>query len=258
LKGAKVDDSPFFSIITVTRNAQSTIENCVQSIINQDFQDFEYIVIDGHSTDLTPEILKKYAAQIDVLLSESDDGLYFAMNKGLNLARGKVIGIISADDILLPGALSIVAKKFQDNPGAEVVYGAAELSTSGNSPVFFSHQELNTRMILHPSTFVALSAYASIGNFNTKYRIAADYDLMLRFNKAGVIFQAFEGSLTRIAPGGASSKFRFKSILETYQIQKEYVSKPFLSHELKLLRVIFVTYVREAIGWFKFLKSRDN
>jgi len=253
-----VDYSPFFSIITVTRNAQSTIENCIQSIINQDFQDFEYIVIDGLSTDLTPEISKKYSAQIDVSLSESDDGLYFAMNKGLNLARGKVIGIISADDILLPGALSRVAKKFQDNPGAEVVYGAAELSKEPNSPVFFSHQELNTRMILHPSVFVASSAYASLGNFNTKYRIAADYDLMLRFNKAGVIFQAFEGSLTRIAPGGASSKFRFKSILETYQVQKEYVSKPFLSHELKLLRVIFVTYVREAIGWFKFLKSRGN
>ena len=113
-------------------------------------------------------------------------------------------------------------------------------------------------MILHPSTFVASSAYGAVGNFNTKYRIAADYDLMLRFNKAGVIFQAYEGSLTRIAPGGASSKYRFKSILETYQIQKEYVSKPFLSHELKLLRVIFVTYVREAMSWFKFRKSRGN
>jgi glycosyltransferase involved in cell wall biosynthesis len=253
-----MDDSPFFSIITVTRNAQATIENCINSIINQDFQDFEYIVIDGLSSDLTPEILSKYSSQIDLLLSESDNGLYFAMNKGLNLARGKVIGIISSDDILLPEALSKIAQVFGDNPRAEVVYGAAELSTSGNSPVIFSHQELNRRMILHPSTFVASSAYRSIGNFNTKYRIAADYDLMLRFNKAGVIFQAFEGSLTRIAPGGASSKFRFKSILETYQIQKEYVSKPFLSHELKLLRVIFVTYVREAIGWFKFLKSRGN
>jgi len=253
-----MDDSPFFSIITVTRNAQATIENCINSIINQDFQDFEYIVIDGLSSDLTPEILSKYSSQIDELLSESDNGLYFAMNKGLNLARGKVIGIISSDDILLPEALSKIAQVFGDNPRAEVVYGAAELSTSGNSPVIFSHQELNTRMILHPSTFVASSLYRSIGNFNTKYRIAADYDLMLRFYKAGVIFQAFEGSLTRIAPGGASSKFRFKSILETYQIQKEYVSKPFLSHELKLLRVIFVTYVREAIGWFKFLKSRGN
>ena len=253
-----MDDSPFFSIITVTRNAQATIENCVNSIINQDFQDFEYIVIDGLSSDLTPEILSKYSSQIDLLLSESDNGLYFAMNKGLNLARGKVIGIISSDDILLPEALSKVAQVFKDNPRAEVVYGAAELSTSRNSPIIFSHQELNTRMILHPSTFVASSAYRSIGNFNTKYRIAADYDLMLRFNKAGVIFQAYEGSLTRIAPGGASSKYRFKSILETYQIQKEYVSKPFLSHELKLLRVVFATYVREAISWFKFLKSRGN
>ena len=253
-----MDDSPFFSIITVTRNAQATIEICVNSIINQDFQDFEYIVIDGLSSDLTPEILSKYSSQIDLLLSESDNGLYFAMNKGLNLARGKVIGIISSDDILLPEALSKVAQVFGDNPKAEVVYGAAELSTSGNNPVIFSHQELNTRMILHPSTFVVSSAYKSIGNFNTKYRIAADYDLMLRFNKAGLIFQAFEGSLTRIAPGGASSKYRFKSILETYQIQKEYVSKPFLSHELKLLRVIFVTYVREAMSWFKFRKSRGN
>ena len=253
-----MDDSPFFSIITVTRNAQATIENCLNSIINQDFQDFEYIVIDGLSSDLTPEILSKYSSQIDLLLSESDNGLYFAMNKGLNLARGKVIGIISSDDILLPEALSKVAQVFKDNPRAEVVYGAAELGASGNSPLIFSHQELNSRMILHPSTFVASSAYGSAGNFNTKYRIAADYDLMLRFNKAGVIFQAYEGSLTRIAPGGASSKYRFKSILETYQIQKEYVSKPFLSHELKLLRVIFVTYVREAMGWFKFRKSRGN
>lgn len=253
-----MDDSPFFSIITVTRNAQTTIENCINSIINQDFQDFEYIVIDGLSSDLTPEILSKYSSQIDLLISESDNGLYFAMNKGLNLARGKVIGIISSDDILLPEALSKVAQVFKDNPRAEVVYGAAELGASGNSSVIFSHQELNSRMILHPSTFVASSAYGSAGNFNTKYRIAADYDLMLRFNKAGVIFQAYEGSLTRIAPGGASSKYRFKSILETYQIQKEYVSKPFLSHELKLLRVIFVTYIREAISWFKFLNSRGN
>lgn len=253
-----MDDSPFFSIITVTRNAQATIENCINSIINQDFQDFEYIVIDGLSSDLTPEILSRYSSQIDLLLSESDNGLYFAMNKGLNLARGKVIGIISSDDILLPEALSKIAQAFKNNPRTEVVYGAAELSTSTNSPVIFSHQELNTRMILHPSTFVASSAYRSIGNFNTKYRIAADYDLMLRFKKAGIIFQAFEGSLTRIAPGGASSKFRFKSILETYQIQKKYVPKPFLAHELKLLRVIFVTYVREAISWFKFLKSRGT
>jgi glycosyltransferase involved in cell wall biosynthesis len=253
-----MDDSPFFSIITVTRNAQATIENCINSIINQDFQDFEYIVIDGLSSDLTPEILSSYSSQIDLLLSESDNGLYFAMNKGLNLARGKVIGIISSDDILLPEALSKIAQVFEDNPRAEVVYGAAELIASGNSPVIFSHLELNTRMILHPSTFVASSAYRSIGYFNTKYRIAADYDLMLRFNKAGIKFQAFEGPLTRIAPGGKSSKFRFKSIFETYQIQKEYVSKPFWYHERKLMRVVFITYVRVALGWFRSLKSRGN
>ena len=100
------------SIITVVKNSLSTIEKTIRSVINQDYKNIEYIIIDGNSTDGTNKIIDKYKDKISLVIKENDNGIWDAMNKGINLAKGEVIGFLNADDLYCPNALTIVNKYF--------------------------------------------------------------------------------------------------------------------------------------------------
>ena len=100
--------NPLISIITVVKNNEKYLEETIQSIINQKFKNFEYIIIDGKSTDRTLEIIKKYNTEIDYWISEDDKGIYDAFNKGINIANGELIGFVNSDDVLTPNALEIL------------------------------------------------------------------------------------------------------------------------------------------------------
>ena len=100
--------NPLISIITVVKNNEKYLEETIQSIINQKFKNFEYIIIDGKSSDRTLEIIKKYNTEIDYWISEDDKGIYDAFNKGINIANGELIGFVNSDDVLTPNALEIL------------------------------------------------------------------------------------------------------------------------------------------------------
>ena len=116
-------DSPIISLITCTKNSGKYLEECLQSIQNQTYKNFQHIIIDGDSTDNTSQIIEKYRDQIDVLISEKDKGIYDAFNKGMLHVKGDYFGFVNSDDILMPNALSILIKYIKNNKETDFFLG---------------------------------------------------------------------------------------------------------------------------------------
>jgi glycosyltransferase involved in cell wall biosynthesis len=178
------------SIVTAVLNSKDFIEDCIQSIHRQTVKSIEHIVIDGGSTDGTLETIKKYQAGIAEFVSERDDGIYAAMNKGIRLATGDVIGILNADDFYPDsGVLEKVAQIFEKEDAASC-YGDLEYVDAMNSGKvirYWRSGPYNVNkfysgwMPPHPTFFVRRSVYQKYGLFNLNLGSAADYELMLRF-----------------------------------------------------------------------------
>lgn len=178
------------TIVTAVLNSKGFIEDCIQSILHQTHKDIEHIVIDGGSTDGTLETIKKYQSGIAKLVSEQDDGIYDAMNKGIGFATGEVIGILNADDFYPDsGVLEKVAQVFE-NEHIESCYGDLEYVDAvdtGKVDRYWRSGPYDIRkfysgwMPPHPTFFVRRSVYQKYGLFNLNLGSAADYELMLRF-----------------------------------------------------------------------------
>ena len=246
---------PFFTIITVVRNGSTTLQKCINSIKAQTFQDFEYLIIDGASSDGTIELIRDNSDVVSFAVSEEDQGLYFAMNKGLKLASGKYIGILNADDIYFPNTLDLVQDAIRKDSNSDVIYGAMSYFSQPDQVHFIHHDELPKRMIFHPTCFVSSEAYKRIGEFDTKYQVAADYEFIMRCFRAGEKFLGLHKVLASFSEGGTSARLRFQSILETSEIQGRYNFESNARRFLKLSRLLIVTYLRvilgKAQGWFE-------
>jgi glycosyltransferase len=178
------------SIITVCYNAESTIEFALQSVLNQDYKDIEYIVIDGVSSDMTLSIIKKYEGKIAKIVSEKDNGMYYALNKGIELATGDVVGLLHADDFYASNKIiSRIVTEFQSK-NIDAVYGDLQyvfkedinkVFRNWNSNPYNPSLFLKGWMPPHPTFFVKRKCYKDFGKFNTTFSISADYELMLRF-----------------------------------------------------------------------------
>ena len=243
---------PFFTIITVVRNGATTLQKCINSIKAQTFQDFEYLIIDGASSDGTIDLIRDNSDVVSFAMSQEDQGLYFAMNKGLKLARGKYIGILNADDIYFPNTLDLVQEAFRKDFNSDVIYGAMSYFSQPDQAHFIHSDELPNRMIFHPTCFISSKTYKRIGEFDTKYRVAADYEFIMRCFKAGEKFLGLKHALAVFSDGGTSARLRLRSILETSKIQAKYNSEPKFQRYTKLLRMLVATYLRALIG-----KARD-
>ena len=121
--------NPKISIITVVKNSKETIEKNIQSLMNQNYKNYEHIVIDGGSTDGTVEIINKYRKNINHFISEKDNGIYDAMNKGIDKANGDIIGILNSDDFFYNNALSIVKKYFEEFEKIDFLFGSVDKYT---------------------------------------------------------------------------------------------------------------------------------
>ena len=245
---------PIFTIITVVRNGSTTLQRCINSIKSQKFQNFEYIVIDGASSDGTLEIIRENADVISFAVSEEDKGLYFAMNKGLKLARGKYVGILNADDAYFPNTLDLVQEAFRKDSSCDIIYGAMGYFSQLDQVYFIHSDELPNRMIFHPTCFIRSETYKRIGGFDTKYQVAADYEFIMRCFKAGENFLGLKQALAIFSDGGTSARLRFRSIMETSEIQAKFNHESIYRKYLKLARMLFATYLRallsKARGWF--------
>ena len=239
---------PLFTIITVVRNGEQTLERCIKSVKHQTFQDFEYLIIDGASSDKTHKIIKQNSDIVDYSISEKDEGLYFAMNKGLKLARGSYVGILNADDIYSSNTLELVQNAIKKNPNCDVIYGAMSYFDKPNQIYFIHSDELSKRMIFHPTCFISIDAYKKLGYFNTKYQVAADYDFILRCRDAQKNFLGLQNVLATFSGDGISAKLRFRAIVETSKIQAKYNFEPRYLQFSKLMRILIVTYFRAFIN----------
>ncbi len=168
------------SIITVSYNAAATIEETILSVINQDYDNIEYIIIDGGSTDGTLDIIRKYEDKIAYCVSEKDYGLYHAMNKGIEYANGEIIGMINADDYYYDGAVSKMVHAFKDKTLNQYVFFGdmqyGNILVPGWRPKAIKRSAFGT----HPSMFVPRAVYAAVGVYKLQYKILSDYDFMYR------------------------------------------------------------------------------
>jgi glycosyltransferase involved in cell wall biosynthesis len=203
------------SVITVTYNSAETLETTLQSLIEQDYAEREYIIVDGGSTDGTLQIINKYRSHFAQVISEKDNGLYDALNKGIALSTGDVIGILHSDDFYQHSkVLSHYADTFAKS-GAEAVYAdlyyvdrinTDKIIRKWHSGNYHARSFYRGWMPPHPTFFVKREVYQKFGDFDLNFKTAADYELMLRFILNHKIRIAYLNEFTvKMRMGGASN-----------------------------------------------------
>lgn len=219
------------SIITPVYNAEKTIERTIQSVINQQIDsELEYIIIDGASTDNTLNIINRYSPYLR-LISAKDNGVYDAMNKGIALATGDVIGIINSDDWYNNGALKVVEQAFSNNPHVSIVHSPVNNYLAGKYLSTFQPGNLENLVfkitVAHPSCFIKRELYNEIGGFDLSYSIAADYDLIFRAYISGAEFLKVDFPLASFSLDGMSSKLsnKIKLIHESKRVGSQFAKQ---------------------------------
>jgi len=203
------------SIITVVKNAETTIQRAIESVLNQSYKNIEYIVVDGLSSDHTLNVIKKYEHQISVILSEADIGIYDAMNKGVSRTTGDIIGILNADDFFAnEKVVEIIVEGFINN-SLDAVYGDVQYFSPKNinqiirtyhSDKFQPSLIGNGIIPAHPTLFLKKTIYKKYGLFNTKYKIAGDFDFIARiFMDGSIKYSYIPQTLVKMEYGGVST-----------------------------------------------------
>ncbi|MFW9270444.1 glycosyltransferase family 2 protein [Pseudomonas sp. NR3] len=203
------------SIITVCYNSVETIRDTIESVLSQQYPDIEYIIVDGASKDGTLELISEYEGRISKVISESDKGIYDAMNKGVQAATGDFVGILNSDDVFAGSdVIHNLVAHLQNNPSADAVYAdlvfvqrkemdvvTRRYSSSGFSPwkVRFGF------MIPHPTFYARRELFEKYGSYKLGYRVSADFELMARFMSKGVKMIRHSAVMVKMREGGIST-----------------------------------------------------
>ena len=204
------------SVITVVFNDVEHIVGAIESVISQNYSCIEYIVVDGGSTDGTLEVINEYRDQISLIFSEPDRGIYDAMNKGISLSSGEVVGFLHADDFFSScGVISSIVDHIS-SIGSDVVYGDLDYVSENNADHVVRHwqagpfikEKLRSGwMPPHPTVYAVRKVYEQLGGFDCSYRIAADYDFMLRILSKDELKIGYKPSvLVKMRTGGESNR----------------------------------------------------
>ncbi|MGA1863051.1 glycosyltransferase family 2 protein [Deferribacter thermophilus] len=239
---------PLITVITVVLNGEKYLEETIQSVINQTYPNVEYIIIDGGSTDGTLDIIKKYEDYIDYWVSEKDNGIYDAMNKGITLAMGNIIGIINSDDWYSFNALNLIYHAYMSiSQKIGILHGDMNLIKDENK--FFilrpyrNLKKIKKGMIInHPTVFVSRKIYLENGFFDINYKIVADWELMLRFYLHGIKFYKINTVLANFRIGGLSYNYNKKHIYEKHIVRKKY----------NLFKIVDTLYIYDLIKYYIF------
>ncbi|NEM98881.1 glycosyltransferase family 2 protein [Pontibacter burrus] len=238
------------SIITIVYNNRETIADAIESVLGQTYPDVEYIIVDGQSTDGTVEVIQRYGNRISKFISERDNGLYDAINKGISLATGEVIGLLHSDDIFYSTeSIAQVARAFQDyhtdSVYADLLYvqkaNIAKVVRNWVSGNYKRENFLLGWMPPHPTFYVKREVYERLGLYNTSFKSAADYELMLRYlYKHNISTIYLPEVLVRMRVGGKSNvtlKNRIRANQEDYRAWRiNGLNPPFYTRFLKPLR----------------------
>jgi len=206
---------PLVSIITIVSNNVTTIRNSIQSVAFQDYDNIEHILIDNCSTDGTLEAIYEHEDDVSLIISEPDDGIYYALNKGIKLSNGEIIGFLNSDDVLKSRVtISMIVSQLLNN-NVEAVYGDLQYFSRRRPNVItrlwragdLSGNFKDGWMPPHPTFYTYKETYLKFGNFDTSYKISSDYEMMLRLlykNKLNVKY--IPKVLVKMQRGGISNQ----------------------------------------------------
>ncbi len=225
VRRAGSESRPLVSIVTVVLNRVSHIEETILAILGQSYPNLEYIVVDGGSTDGTVDILRRYDDRIDYWVSEPDTGIYEAMNKGIDLvteSESYVMFANSDDRLFSP---QVVQRIVERGRGADLVYGKMQVTDGGASRITgreVTFNDLAGETLNHPATFTRRRVFDLVGKFDTSYRIAADYDQIVRCFAHPVTTQFVDEIVSRMSMHGTSeAQFRL-SCRERKRVVREH------------------------------------
>lgn len=221
------------SIITVVWNNASVIRNAINSVLKQRYPNIEYIIIDGASKDGTIQVIQSYGNQISKFVSEPDQGIYDAMNKGIKMANGDIIGILNSDDFyidefVIAKVINVFKEKNVDSLFADVVYvkpyNLEKVVRYYDSSLCLPENFKKAMYPAHPTFFVKREIYTKYGYFKIDYKIAADFDLMARFLYTHKISYAYlPEAIIKMRVGGVSTSFKsvYINTLEQLRVCRE-------------------------------------
>lgn len=245
-----INYNPLVTVITATYNAQKDLEGSIKSVIAQSYRNIQYIIIDGGSNDGTLEIIKKYEKYISIVLSEKDNGIYDAWNKGLKLATGDWITFLGADDEYLPDAILNYINHLKT-----VDYASVDIITS--KVMLVDQNNLELRVIgsawkwndfrrymctAHVGSLHSKSFFEKYGIYNTNYKIVGDYEILLRAKQ--FLKAAFLNDITvKMKMGGISNQDN-RALVEAFKAKIENNSRPYLLAKYDLLKANMIFFIR--------------
>lgn len=232
-----LSDKPLVTVVTVVYNGEQHLEETILSVLNQTYNNVEYIIIDGGSNDRTLEIIKKYEDDIDYWISEPDKGIYGAMNKGISLSNGQLIGLINSGDFYEIDAIENIVKQYQKNveKGDKLIITGSmyKLNEEGNivfnlvkTHKYFTKTLNKSMPISHPATFVSIQTYKNLGYFDEKFKICGDYDFIFRtYYNSDTRFIFTDKNIAHMRLGGISQRLKSAWIrpIEGFLIRKQNV-----------------------------------
>jgi glycosyltransferase involved in cell wall biosynthesis len=247
------------SIITVSYNSARTITDTITSVLAQTFTDIEYIVIDGASTDATARIITSFGLRISKFISEPDYGIYDALNKGIRLATGDIVGILNSDDFLYDNnVIEKVVNAFNEHDIGAVIGDVQFVDPLQTSKVvrYYSSKNFSTArfrfgyMPAHPGFYVKRNLFEKFGYYKTDYKIAADFELVMRYLLTNQVkYKYLEIPIVSMRTGGISNK----SIRSNYVLNKE-ISRACRENGIKTN--IFFIYSKYFNKIFEFFGSK--
>ncbi len=241
--------APLLSVVTVTLDPGPALARTMRSVLQWDPAQVEYIVIDGGSTDGTLRTLREMDSHLEYWVSEPDSGISQAFNKGISLCRGRIIGLLNAGDWYEAGTLETVASLPADGPDGGVLCGDLQF-WQGEQPACRCESRpelLATDMtVTHPSCFVRRSVYLEHGGFDESFRLAMDYELLLRFRCRGVSFLRTGRVLTNMQHQGLAERAWKEALVETHRARQMHMpgsfraSRPYLRYLVARRRIRFL------------------
>lgn len=248
-------NQPLISIITASYNSEKTIANTIESILSINYKNYEYIIIDGGSTDSTCFLIKQYEPLFNGKLkwiSEPDNGIYDAWNKALRIMDGDWCCFVGSDDMLLPDSLSLYAQIINENPEIEFISGKVQLVTSSLEPmkVFgepWSKKMLNYCCVAHVGSLHRKTLFEKVGFYSTSYRISSDYELLLKGYKMGIETQFVDRVIAKMRDGGVSNTAVMRTFLEVLHIKNCLLPSRRMYNRYYYIRSIVGYYIKQKL-----------
>jgi glycosyltransferase involved in cell wall biosynthesis len=238
---------PLITIVTPSYNQGGFLEQTIRSVLDQDYQNIEYIVMDGGSTDNSPEILRRYADHLEYWESKADRGQAHGINKGLQRSKGEILGWLNSDDVLLPGTVNRIAAAFEKHPGVDVIYGRIErINEQGEliptpllpkDKVVFNKQLIVGECVVNqPGSFWRRRIMGKVGLLDESLMYALDYEYWIRLALSGAVFLRLPDVVAQFRLSSSSKTVGNTAMMahEQLHVLNSVLARPNLSDELGL------------------------